>query len=157
MKKIISTVLVFMSLFMVCNIAMSCNRDGSETKPEVKLPEAPIKGTYVWKFTIPSMGEQTSIHTFEGNIIKYKMEGKVYTVLYDMKIESYDDKSKKIIAKGISGTKEGRYFVMFLKDITLNTVYLYKAEVESLEKAKTFPLPNADDEHNHGWNLYKKL
>jgi len=142
----------------------SCSSDDNitiveETKEPTKVT-LPLSGKYQWGFEIPGMGEQVSIHDFKDGKIEYIMSGSAYSNSYDMIPESYNATEKRIVAvgKGGEGTynKDGVYFVMFFKDLTDNTVSLYKKECTSKEEAYSFAVPADNNTENHGWNIYKK-
>lgn len=139
-------------------LSVSCHRNAEPTQNEQPQEVVlPVSGSYQWKFTIPTMGEQISTHIFGNKEILYKMTGSAYTVEYGMTVESYENTVQKIIAKGKEGSpKSGKFFVIFLKDISSSQVTIYKAEVSDLLAAKNFAKPADNETSNHGWNVYVK-
>lgn len=148
--------LMFVSLLNSCR--SDDNNGGGNSEEIVNTYSVPITGIYHWKFEIPMMGEQVSIHDFQGDIIHYKMEGNAYNVTYDMEVLGYDTNMKKIVAKGTEGgPKANKYFAIFLKNIESNSVVIYKGEYDNLETAQNMSVPSDDDTNFHGWNEYTKV
>lgn len=118
--------------------------------------DPPVKGKYRWDFEIPGSGVQTSVHDFAGDHILYTMKGAAYTVEYRMDIVKQE--KNRYTLKGAEGSpKSGRYFVIFLKDITPDAITMYKKELSTLEEAMAFPEPDADNTESHGWNVYDQV
>ena len=154
MKNLLKTAFLIFTVFLFLTSCRSENENPTTQNPTISLP---ISGSYAWKFSIPAMGEQTSMHNFSNEVIGYTMSGSAYTVNYDMLVKSYETDKKKIITKGKEGSpKAGKYFVIFLKDITTNSVTIYKAEVADEDAAKNYVVPADTDTQNHGWNVYNK-
>ncbi len=118
----------------------------------------PVQGKYKWVFEIPGKGAQTSVHDFRQNSVVYTMQGSAYSVEYGMNVLDYNRELNRIILKGTDGSpKAGRFFAIFLKDVTKDAVTMYKKEFVSLENAIVFPLPSDSDTESHGWNTYRKV
>lgn len=130
---------------------------GCKKKATEAVVELPFSGSYTWNFTIPNYGSQTSVHTFDKNIIRYKMMGDAYNVTYEMTVIRYDKTVGKCITEVKDGsTKKGKFFVLFFKDITDKTMFIYKAELSTLAEADSFERPADNDTRHHGWNKYEK-
>lgn len=115
-----------------------------------------VTGKYRWDFEIPGSGVQTSVHDFAEDHILYTMKGAAYTVEYRMDIVKQE--KNRYILKGAEGSaKHGRYFVIFLKDITPDAITMYKKELSTLEEARAFPEPDANNSQSHGWNIYSRV
>lgn len=127
---------------------------------ELAAAQLPLNGTFAWEFSIPGMGNQVSKMTFSEDVVTYSMEGPAYTTNYVMTKVSYTELNGQRrwigIGKGGSINKDGVYFVMFFKDITENTVTIYKRECSGKAEAETFSYPAADAITDHGWNVYHK-
>ena len=118
--------------------------------------DQPVKGKYRWDFEIQGSGVQTSVHEFAEDHILYTMKGPAYTVAYRMDIVEHE--KNRYVLKGAEGSpKSGRYFVIFLKDLTPDALTMYKKEFSTLEEATAFPQPEADNTESHGWNVYTKV
>jgi len=156
-----STTLLTISV-IISFLSSSCKSDDNSKTEEINKNEVklPIFGKYKWSFNITPEISQISTHEFHNEKIVYTMVGGAYNNAYDMIPENYDLSEGRLVAVGKGGSqgydKEGVYFVMFLKDITENSVLIYKKECTSKEQAYSFPLPNISDTNNHGWNTYKK-
>ncbi len=117
----------------------------------------PVQGKYKWVFEIPGKGAQTSVHDFQQNAVVYTMQGQAYNVEYGMNVLDYNRELNRIILKGADGSpKAGRFFTIFLKNVTEDALTMYKKEFASLEEAIVFPLPSESDTESHGWNVYQK-
>lgn len=161
MKNLINITTCSLLLLILC----SCKKEEKEQlQPIVKTPEAtvPLSGHYVWKFTIPDVGDQESHLVFYMDSVGYVMTGPAYSTIYTMIQESYTEENNEKrwigIGRGGSIPKDDKYFVMFFKEITDSTVLIYKHECnEGKTEAETFPYPSDDATADHGWNLYRKL
>ncbi len=86
------------------------------------------------------------------------MQGAAYSVEYGMNVLDYNRELNRIILKGTEGSpKAGRFFTIFLKNVTEDALTMYKKEFASLEEAMVFPLPSESDTESHGWNMYQKV
>ncbi len=112
----------------------------------------PIEGNYRWTFYLGPV-EQVSTHIFTPTFIDYQMRGKVHSTDYRMQQLSYDASEKKWIGQ----TPDGVVYVLFFKNITPNTVTLYKHKCQKgLPEAMAFKRPPADVTVDHGWNVYTR-
>lgn len=143
----------------------ACEKENNNTEKNddnrVEDTKVPLSGHYVWKFEIPGIGEQESHLTFYTDSVQYIMIGPAYTTNYMMIQESYSENTNEKrwigVGKGGSIPKNGVYFVMFFKDITENSVKIYKREcIGGKEEAESFAYPEADVSTDHGWNEYRK-
>lgn len=154
-----NTILLF---FLLSGMLVSCNNDNTKLLPDETQPvELPINGRYIWEFHIPEVNaDQISIHDFSNEVIKYEMAGSAYTNSYEMKPVYYSETEGRLVAVGKGGSggysKDGVYFVLFIKDITEESIVLYKKECSSREEAYSFAKPADGDLTNHGWNVYAK-
>lgn len=118
--------------------------------------DTPVKGKYRWDFEIQGSGVQSSVHDFTDSYILYTMKGAAYNVEYRMDIIRHE--KGHYVLKGAEGSpKSGRFFVIYLKDITPNAITLYKKEFATLEEAEAFPQPDVSNTESHGWNVYTRI
>lgn len=118
--------------------------------------DTPVKGKYRWDFEIPGSGVQSSVHDFADTCILYTMKGSAYTVEYRMDILKHE--KNRYLLKGAEGSpKSGRFFVIYLKDITSDTITLYKKEFTTMEEAEAFSQPDISNTESHGWNVYTRM
>jgi len=140
-------------LFAVAAIAGTLMSFSSESNHTL-----PVEGKYRWVFEIPGKGAQTSVHDFRKSSVVYTMQGSAYNVEYAMNVLDYNRELNRVILKGAEGSpKAGRFFAIFLKNVTEDAVTMYKKEFASLEEALVFPLPSESDTESHGWNRYLKF
>jgi len=156
------------SILLSSAMLFSCGNSGGGGNPnkyDVKKENnitIPISGEYQWEFVIPAKDlgknsdvKQISIHTFNNDKIEYEMRGMAHSIKYDMIPKIYNESEKRIVAQG-QGAKEGKYFVIFLKEFTENTVKIFKKEFSTKKEAEDFPIPENNSEESHGWNIYSK-
>lgn len=153
---IVAIILALFSAFQSC----SRNDDNVSVSPESQ-DKIPFIGAYSWSFEIPNMGTQKSTHIFDKDKIHYKMTGDVYNIQYVQLFQHYNPNEKRLITIGEGNAKDGVYFVMFFKDITENSMKIYKHECkkkgeEGRKEAENFPYPADDATADHGWNIYVK-
>ncbi len=128
------------------------NPDATAATAQLKNDSLTLTGTYRWTFYLGPI-EQVSTHIFADSVIGYQMRGKVHSTDYRMAQVAYDDSDKKWIGK----TPEGLFYVLFFKDITPNTVTIYKHKCKKgLSEAVAFKRPPADATADHGWNVYTR-
>ncbi|WP_128330600.1 hypothetical protein [Apibacter sp. HY039] len=155
-KLLIKKWLGCLCLLSVMITVISCSDDDDIVS--IQQQTLPVSGKYQWVFEIPNMGTQTSIHDFQTNRVNYQMIGSAYSVEYGMDLLDYDSKSNKLVLKGSEGSaKQDKYFVIFLKDITISTVNMFKKEFSTLQDAKAYSIPADSVSESHGWNVYTKL
>lgn len=125
------------------------NQFKNDFPQQLKQDELPLFGTYRWQFFLGPV-KQVSTHNFLSSAIDYQMTGKVYSTDYRMHQLSYDATQKKWI-----GTADGVVYVLFFKDISDNTLTLYKRKCKNgLAEAVAFSRPADDATTDHGWNIY---
>jgi len=163
--RILST--SFLMAVLVGFSMSSCKKKTSnpvaqEQKPEttVQYDHYPKSGHYVWTFHIGNL-EQNSHLSIYTDSIGYMMLGPVYTNNYTMLKQSYSEKDGVnrwvgLGTKGESISKEGKYFVLFFKDVQDDKFTVFKKEFETKAEAETFPMPAPDETDSHGWNIYEK-
>jgi hypothetical protein len=145
----------FQLLIITCMVTASltaCNKTGKGSS-DAKIP---FTGVYGWKFEIPTMGKQLSVHRFYADSIRYEMTGTAYNNSYKQELVWYNTEEQRCVTVGRGGGKDGVYFVMFFKDITANTLAIYKKQCTTKEEAMTISIPAAGTEADHGWNVYHK-
>jgi|GEM_PF-1921150 len=116
-----------------------------------------LEGRYLWKFTIPNLGDQVSAQEYYTERIEYSMTGGVYTNAYTMHLESYDAGEGRWIGVGSGGgsiVKDGVYYVLFFRENRGDSVLVYKHECDSREEAYTFTYPAENATSDYGWNWY---
>lgn len=118
--------------------------------------DTPVKGKYRWDFEIPGSGTQSSVHEFADGYILYTMKGAAYTAEYRMDIVKHE-KNRYVLKGAEGGPKSGRYFVIYLKDVSPDAITMYKKELPTLEEALAFPEPDAGNTESHGWNVYSRV
>lgn len=120
----------------------------------------PLSGTYRWEFEGAPGQLQRQHYTFHPDSIRVVMQGDLYNTRYVMLLDQYveDGQERRWIGVGQGGSipKDGKYFVLFLDEITEDTVMIYKHETNSREEAEAFPLPPKDAETDHGWNRFRR-
>ncbi|MBS9779329.1 MAG: hypothetical protein KGV51_01760 [Moraxellaceae bacterium] len=109
-----------------------------------------LTGSYHWTFHLGFI-KQESIHVFAKDYIDYKMRGKAHSTDYRIEKVSYDDTDKKWIGK----SEDGTVYVLFFKDITDESITIYKHKcANGMEEAIAFARPADDETKDHGWNIY---
>ncbi|SDE01528.1 hypothetical protein [Riemerella columbipharyngis] len=154
MKKISFSAALLLAITFSFSVAAHNRNNDSKIEISTAL-NLPVSGVYEWDFEIPGLGTEKSTITFSNTIVLQEMKGKAYNTKYRMKVVSYDSKTKKIVLEGVD-SKKGKYYAMFLKDITSKSTMIYKAEFETKSDADKFARPADDNKENHGWNIYTK-
>lgn len=71
---------------------------------------------------------------------------------YTIQFDSYDETDKRWIGH----TEDNKYYLIFFKDITAESITLYKEKVNDPNEAMNTPVPSDDNSQNYGWNTYTK-
>ncbi|MEM1268683.1 MAG: hypothetical protein AAF752_16815 [Bacteroidota bacterium] len=128
----------------------SCSaQDPAENTAPVQDPFE-LRGTYAWTFDIPNYGTQVSKNVFGAELVEYSMDGPAYTTRYDIHLESFDAAE----GRWVGHTGNGVYYVMFFKDVTDESVTIYKHKCVDQDEAYAFAFPGPDATADHGWNVY---
>ncbi|MEC3906168.1 HmuY family protein [Tamlana sp. 2201CG12-4] len=128
---------------------MSCDNDDSPIPGNDTIL---FEGSFSRDFEVQSM-TQRATYTISQSKINYDLAGGVAQTNYDTAKEYFSTDDMRWVGYRESKTT---YYVIFFKNITENTISLYKKEVKSLEAGKSEPVPDANNTENHGWNTYIK-
>jgi len=119
----------------------------------------PLSGHYVWKFKVGNFDQESHLVCYTDSI-GYSMIGPVYSTNYMMIQKEYSEENgqKRWIGVGKGGSipKDGKFFVLFFKDIESSSVVVYKKEFDTEAAARQFAQPADDDTQDYGWNTYVK-
>jgi len=164
-KTTLSTVHVLLLLGLVfSSFLISCKKKKADepapSNPTEVLKSYPVAGHYTWEFNIGPV-EQTSHLVIYSSIdsIGYAMQGGMYTNNYMMHKVSSSEKDGRWVGIGKGGVsleKDGKYFVLFFKDIKNKEFTVFKKEFETQKEAEEFSLPAKDSQDSHGWNKYER-
>jgi len=131
-------------------------------KPSDRPSSYPPAGHYIWKFNIDQVEQKSHLVIYSSlDSIGYAMQGGMYTNNYSMHKTSYSDKDGENrwigVGKGGEGfIKDGKYFVLFFKNVEKDKFTVFKKEFATQKEAEDFPLPPASSTDSHGWNEYEK-
>ena len=108
-------------------------------------------GTWEREFKV-----MTKLHTANYQIyqdsIKYQLTGLIGKANYLIKRDTFLLKTNRFIGH----TKENQYYLILFKNITENSISIYKQKINSVSEGLTILIPNDTTTQNHGWNLFYK-
>jgi len=111
----------------------------------------PFQGIWTRKFSMGEGKEQQVFYTVNTKEIEYKMAGAV-PMAYTIKMDTFIAKDNRWIGK-----KGEIPYVVFAKNITSDSISLYKQKVKNLEEALALPFPSDTTRSQFtSWNVYQK-
>jgi len=140
----------FLITLIIINI-ISCKKEVIElTNPDKDIPE--FVGN--WSRVYDILGSDfTATYEIDTNLIHYTNKGNGpgnadYVIYFD----SYDEVDKRWIGH----TDKNKYYLLFFKNITAESISIYKQKVNNPNDAQSIAIPADDDDKNYGWNTYSK-
>ncbi|MEL7120274.1 MAG: hypothetical protein AAFO07_12560 [Bacteroidota bacterium] len=140
--------LLITTLFSFCFL----DETGNELSNTFEFTEIPFTGTWTRTFEIAPRIKNTAEYTINEESIRYTLDGMIsdtdYTILKDV----YQAEDKRFIGH----TKSEQYYLIFFKEVTDNSITIYKQKVANVEEGMKVAIPAADTKANYGWNTYEK-
>lgn len=108
-------------------------------------------GTWSRNFEVTGT-TQTASYIISKDAIEYKLSGGIFSTNYTIQKDSYNTTKRQWVGH----TTEGKYYVLFFKEIKDNKLSLYKKTVTNQSEGENSTIPTDTDTDNHGWNTYDK-
>lgn len=108
-------------------------------------------GTWSRSFEVTNT-TQTATYIMSKNSIEYKLSGGIFSTNYTIQKDSYNTAKRQWVGH----TAEGKYYVLFFKEVKDNKLTLYKKPVATKAEGESSATPTDTDTDNHGWNTYDK-
>lgn len=131
-------------------IMMSCGSD-KKNKTNTAKSSNPYFGAWTRDFEMGPEVKAKVTYVFTDDNIQYEMKGPMH-LQYTIKKDTFLIKDKRWI-----GTKDGKTYVVFIKNDTKDELTLLKMEVSDREQALNMPFPLATARSKFSsWNTYNK-
>lgn len=151
---------VYLLSLIVIGLIACTDKPSKNKKNDIKSSEEevlksdkaiPFEGIWTRKFSMGEGKKQQVFYTVKSEGIEYRMEGAV-PMGYTIEMDTFIAKDNRWI-----GRKGEISYVIFAKNITNNSIALYKQKVESFEEALTIPFPSDSTRSQFtSWNVYQK-
>lgn len=145
----------------MCTIVVSCNDTSKDTQPiesteiqsEVaEKSEIPFKGTWSRAFSMGEGMEQEVSYSITDKEIVYAMKGAM-PMEYSLIMDSFVSEDNRWI-----GTKGDETYVVFVKNITAESISLFKQKADSKDAALKMVFPSDTTRSKFtSWNVYNKV
>lgn len=127
--------------------------DEPQTEGDELDETIPFVGEWSRDFTAGPGNIHTATYLVEPDEIRYTLTGPIGNADYVMIRDAFDGSDNRFVGH----TDEDKYYLVFVRDITEDSITLYKQEVESLDEGLDTAIPANDTTLNHGWNTYGKI
>lgn len=146
MKAIITSILATALVFV------SCNNDDDTPTEQNSRDEITFTGTWERQFEPVPGSTHTADYFIYQDSIRYTLTGNLGNADYVMKRDTFLMENNRFVGH----TDENQYYLIFVKNLTDDSLTLYKQEVENIEEGLSIGVPADDTTENHGWNSYQK-
>jgi len=147
-------VLVFIGLFSYTNESSESKEDGIailEVSFQDSVATIPFKGVWTREFSMGLDADQQVSYMIDDDKIEYKMKGSM-SIEYTIKMDKFIVKDNRWIGK--DGDQQ---YVIFVKNITKDSISLFKQKVKNLDEATSMSFPSDTQRSQFtSWNVYKR-
>jgi len=147
MKKIV----LFLVFITLVNVNCKNNKTASQVKAEASISSDKIPFEGIWKrsFELAKDSVQQVFYRVWTDSIQYEMQGPL-PIKYTIYKDTFISKENKWIGK-----LNKVPYVVFVKNITTDSVTLFKKQVENKAEAIQMNFPSENDSsHFSSWNTY---
>ena len=147
MKSLFWTVLL--GIMVLC----SCSKDDdSSIQPPVQQETILFDGNWTRQFEVGSGNLHTVLYSIYQDSIRYTLTGPIGNANYVMIRDAFKSAENRYVGH----TPENKFYVMFAKDVSDQSITIYKQEVSSVDEGLNLPVPSASTSQNYGWNTFNK-
>lgn len=149
MNKLILLITAFTML------STGCKKDNEEIAP---LPNTTAKSiipfTGIWdrKFEAGPGNLHTAMYSIYQDSIRYTLTGSIGNANYVLERDTFIPQYNRFIGH----TNSNEYYIMFTKNISNDSITIYKQKVDDFEEGLSIGIPSDTTTQNHGWNTFKK-
>lgn len=112
----------------------------------------PFLGTWTREFDVGPGNTHIATYVVASDRIHYTLTGDLGNADYVMIRHGFSGTDNRFVGH----TKDGKYYVLFAREISDRNVTIYKQKVDGLTAALGLAMPPIDTTENHGWNSYEK-
>lgn len=131
-------------------ILSACDKE--EDKVNSLIEQIPFVGTWSWQFEAGPGNLHTATYHIYQDSIRYKLVGNVGNADYVLQRDTFLKENNRFVGH----TDQDIYYLIFAKNITQDSITLYKQVVTSLSEGLTLDVPANNTTANHGWNVYHR-
>lgn len=150
MKNILFPLLITLFIF-------SCKKKEEQTVEIIeKSPsktEIPFMGQWERSFEAGPGNQQTVLYSIYEDSIRYTLTGNVAQSNYKMIRDTFLLNENRFIGH----TEDNIYYLIFTKDITNDSISIYKEIISNFNIGMSIAIPNDTTTLNHGWGVYNKI
>lgn len=132
---------------------LSCKKEEIitvEPEPMVKA-EIPFTGKWTRTFDVGPDNLHTAQYFIYQDSIRYTLVGSVGNADYLMERDTFILEEQRFIGH----TNSNQYYVLFAKDLSADSIMIYKVFVSNFSAAMSFAVPSDTSTQNYGWNTFK--
>lgn len=135
----------------------SCKKDETKTTETIPTTNPPsdsisFKGKWGRRFYAgPANPHDVTYQIYEDSI-RYTLTGNIGQANYKMVRDTFITTNNRWIGH----TNAGTYYLIFVKNITPDSITIFKRESPNIQEALNAAVPPPTTTMNHGWNIFKK-
>lgn len=136
-------------------VSTGCKKENEDIVSQPKTDaKSTIPFTGVWdrKFEAGPGNLHTATYFIYQDSIRYTLTGPVGTADYVLKRDTFIPQYNRFIGH----TSSNQYYVLLTKNITTDSITIYKQTIDDLEDGLSIKIPSDTTTQNHGWNAFKK-
>lgn len=135
-------------------IIFSCKKEAVEPikVPQASRAEIPYTGVWKRQFEAGPGNLHTVNYFVYKDSIRYTLSGPVGNANYVMHRDTFLTKDNRFIGH----TPDDVYYLIFFKNLSTDSITLYKQTVTTVSEGLDVKVPVATTTQNHGWNNYAK-
>lgn len=120
-------------------------------QPTIKTT-IPFTGTWERQFEAGPGNLHTANYFIYQDSIRYTLAGSIGNADYLMQRDTFLLENHRFIGH----TNSNQYYLMFAKNLTNDSITIYKQEINSLNEGLNINIPSDTTTQNHGWGTYHK-
>ncbi len=148
-KKKIRSTAILLSIIFVTN---SCKKDEIELITELHTnTKQEIPFTETWQRQFEAIGNlHTSNYLIYQDSIRYTLTGAIGQANYLIQRDTFLLVNNRFIGH----TDANQHYLIFVKDVTTDSIILYKQKVIDVAEGMTIIVPEHTTTANYGWNTF---
>lgn len=117
-----------------------------------KNEEPKLNGHWARQFEVGAKQLHTAEYFIYQDSIRYTLNGPIGKANYLIKRDTFLLETNQFIGH----TEENQYYLLFLKNITKDSISIYMQKTNNVVDALQITIPNDTITQNHGWNTFHK-
>lgn len=142
---------LFMLLALGAWMSSACSKDDDNIQPDLPS-EISFTGNWTRQFEAGSGNLHTVLYAIHQDSMRYTLSGPVGNADYVMLRDTFILEDNRFIGH----TPEGQHYLIFVKNISSDSITIYKQEIANVDEGLSIAVPDDNTTANHGWNIYYK-